>query len=175
MSKLTQCVKCDHDRRNCGHFILENDTDCPHYMRGGAYQEKDETTTNVKTIIHWAFLYIFFSIYVYIRWFDDARVFFVFAIPLVLFIIWAVIVYNTKSRKQRQEVKEKVSKAIYRTAIDSMKLLEEANQSEDFFEDKPPMGDRIEVDFNDLIQNPTDHRSGDGSLICSPKMRIEKW
>ena len=135
MSKLSQCAKCDHDRRNCGHYAPENDTDCPHYMRGGVYQVKDESTTDVETIVLWAFLYTLFSIYAYIKWFDDARVFYIFAIPLVILIIWAVVAYKAKRRKQRQEEKKKVSEAIDRAAIECMKLPREANQPEDNIED----------------------------------------
>ncbi len=135
MSKLSQCAKCDHDRRSCGHYTPENDTDCTHYMRGGTCQVKDESTTDVETIVLWAFLYTLFSIYAYIKWFDDARVFYIFAIPLVILIIWAVVAYKAKSRKQRQAEKKKVSEAIDRAAIECMKLPKEANQSEENIED----------------------------------------
>ena len=35
MTKLSQCARCDYDRRCCGNYTPENDTDCPYYMRGG--------------------------------------------------------------------------------------------------------------------------------------------
>lgn len=32
MTKLSQCAKCVRDRRNCGHYTTEDDTDCPQYI-----------------------------------------------------------------------------------------------------------------------------------------------
>ena len=31
MTKLAQCAKCKKDRRNCGYYKGEDDTDCPYY------------------------------------------------------------------------------------------------------------------------------------------------
>lgn len=31
MTKLSQCARCKKDRRNCGYYTPEDDTDCPHY------------------------------------------------------------------------------------------------------------------------------------------------
>lgn len=36
MTKLSQCAKCKKDRRNCGFYTPEDDTDCPHY-RGASH------------------------------------------------------------------------------------------------------------------------------------------
>ena len=32
MTKLSQCARCKKDRRNCGYYKEEDDTDCPQYM-----------------------------------------------------------------------------------------------------------------------------------------------
>ena len=47
MTKISQCFKCDHDRRHCDRYTPEDGTDCPFYVRGGVYQVKDETTSDV--------------------------------------------------------------------------------------------------------------------------------
>lgn len=31
MTRLSQCARCKKDRRNCGYYTPEDDTDCPHY------------------------------------------------------------------------------------------------------------------------------------------------
>ena len=57
----------------------------------------------MKGIVLWAFLYTLFSIYAYIKWFDDARVFYILAIPLVILIVWAVIACLKNSKKRKLE------------------------------------------------------------------------
>lgn len=50
MTKLSQCAKCVHNRRNCGNYKLEDDMDCPHYARGGVMGDKEPET---KTLLRY--------------------------------------------------------------------------------------------------------------------------
>ena len=106
MTKLSQCARCKKDRRNCGYYKDEDDTDCPYCVCGDGNQENDESTTGVKTIVQWAFFYTLVSIYVCIKWFDDAKVLYIWAIPLVILIVWAVIAYLKNKRKTKQGMKK---------------------------------------------------------------------
>ena len=54
MAKLSQCAKCDYDRRICGHYKSEDDMDCPHYACRGVLQDV-EPKSNMDTIISMAF------------------------------------------------------------------------------------------------------------------------
>ncbi len=99
MTKLTQCVKCDYDRRRCGHYTPEDDTNCPHYARDGVLQGK-KSKSNMGTIVSLAFFYVISSIFVYLRYFDDARVFYILSVPLVILAIWGVIDYFKNKHEQ---------------------------------------------------------------------------
>lgn len=118
MAKLSQCAKCDYDRRICGHYKSEDDMDCPHYACGGVLQDV-ESKSNMGTFISMAFGYVIFALYIYWRYFDDARVLYILFIPLLVLFIWGVVDYmknrkrNTQFEKKKMEKKEqKVEKAV---------------------------------------------------------------
>ncbi len=103
MTKISQCFKCDHDRRHCDRYTPEDGADCPFYARGGVYQVKDETASQMGKIVGWGFLYTLFFIYACIRDYDDARFLYILTIPYGVLIVLAIIVYLKNSKKRKLE------------------------------------------------------------------------
>jgi len=103
MTKISQCFKCDHDRRHCDRYTPEDGTDCPFYVRGGVYQVKDETSSQMGKIVGWGFLYTLFFIYACIRDYDDAGLLYPLTIPYGVLIGLAIIVYLKNSKKRKLE------------------------------------------------------------------------
>ena len=110
MTKLSQCAKCDHDRRICGHYKSEDDMDCPHYARGGLLQDA-ESQSNMETIISMAFGYVIFALCIYWWYFDDTRVLYILFIPLLVMFVWGVVDYMKNRKKNNiQSEKKKMKK-----------------------------------------------------------------
>lgn len=163
MTKLSQCAKCDYDRRICGHYKSEDDMDCPHYTCGGVMM-KNKSKSDMKLIAHLAFLYVFFAVYVFIKFIHDVRIIlFVLPIPLILLIIWAVIDYY-KNRKQKYG--RSIAPEINRqdSFVSDSRTLEcsssEGKDKQGFVHEQEKsdnvqkFGNCIEVDYKDLIENP---------------------
>ena len=51
MSRLSQCATCDRGRWNCGHYISEDDTECPHYLHNRLQKNEEPVTV-------WDLLYV---------------------------------------------------------------------------------------------------------------------
>lgn len=52
MSRLSQCATCDRGRWNCGHYIPEDDTECPHYINKRVYEsDKIEYKQNLLAVL----------------------------------------------------------------------------------------------------------------------------
>lgn len=138
MTKLSQCAKCDHDRRKCGHYKSEDDMDCPHYARGGVLQE-EEYKSDKDTIVSLAFIYVIFTSCICGFFFDDARVLYLLSIPLLVLLIWGVVDFfknrmkNIQSEKMTMEQKvEKVAEPQMATRMLLQVTLHKLNLQYDF-------------------------------------------
>ena len=106
MTKLSQCARCMKDRRKCGHYRDENDTDCPQYK--SARQDHDEEEFNQKmgiaTIISCGGLvYVVFAL-CFAAYFESPIVYYIFAIPIIMLGIWRLVKY-IKNRKLKKQMK----------------------------------------------------------------------
>lgn len=103
MTKISQCIKCDHDRRHCGHYTPENGTDCLHYMRGGVYQVKDEFQTKLDFAISSGLLYALIALCVAAFFFKDTKVLGIMALPYIPLVIWVAVEYLKNNKKRKVE------------------------------------------------------------------------
>jgi hypothetical protein len=111
MSKLSQCAKCVKDRRNCGQYIPE-DMDCPQYV--SAREDDGENAFAQKvgigyTTFYVGFVYVIFTIGL-ANYFENPMVYYIFAIPIILLVIWGIVKYmiNRKKRKSMKTNKEEM-------------------------------------------------------------------
>lgn len=110
MTKLSQCARCKKDRRNCGYYKDEDDTDCPQYMSS---RQDDDAEYSVPWvgIVYMAFYvgfgYVCFSIG-FAKYFKTSMVYYLFAIPVILLVVWGIVKYvkNRKMTKQIQTTEE---------------------------------------------------------------------
>jgi hypothetical protein len=93
------------DRRKCGHYKDEDDTDCPQYK--SARQDDDEEEFNQKmgmaTIISCGGLvYVVFAS-CFAVYFENPIVYYIFAIPIIMLGIWRLVKY-IKIRKLKKQM-----------------------------------------------------------------------
>ena len=106
MTKLSQCAKCKKDRRICGFYTPEDDTDCPHYMSARQDDGEDEFMHRVGigyTTLYVGFAYVAFSIG-FAQYFKNPVVYYIFAIPVILLVVWGILKY-VKNRKKTKQIK----------------------------------------------------------------------
>lgn len=106
MTKLSQCAKCVKDRRNCGHYKPENDTDCSQYV--SPRMEDDEDAFAQKVGIGYAMFYVGL-VYVgfaigFANYFRNSAVYYIFAVPIILLVIWGIVKY-VRNRKEKKSIK----------------------------------------------------------------------
>lgn len=106
MTKLSQCARCKKDRRNCGYYKEEDDTDCPQYMPARQDDGEDEFMHRVGigyTTLYVGFVYVAFSIG-FAKYFKNPMVYCIFAIPVILLVVGGILKY-VKNRKKTKQIK----------------------------------------------------------------------
>ena len=106
MTKLSQCARCKIDRRNCGYYKDEDDTDCSQYMSARQDDGKEEFVHRVGigyTTLYVGFAYVAFSIG-FAKYFKSPMVYYIFAIPVRLVVVWGILKY-VKNRKKTKQIK----------------------------------------------------------------------
>lgn len=110
MTKLSQCAKCVKDRRCCGYYMPENETDCTKYIP--SRKDDEEDAFRQKVGIGYATLcvglvYVCFAI-CFAEYFENhAAVYYILAIPIVSLLIWGIVKYviNRKEKKSMKTTK----------------------------------------------------------------------
>ncbi|MBR1668171.1 MAG: hypothetical protein IJ693_07820 [Bacteroidaceae bacterium] len=106
MAKLSQCAKCFCDRRVCGHYKQEDDMECPHFCSYKGGDEEDGEDSQKIGIVYASFciLYVYIGFAIGLaRYFKDMRIYYVFAIPVIILIVLSVVRY-IKKRKERKQM-----------------------------------------------------------------------
>lgn len=107
MTKLSQCAKCVRDRRHCGHYTSEDDTDCPQY-KSSRKDDGEEDDFSQKVGIGYAMFYVGL-VYVgfaigFANYFKNPAVYYIFAVPIILLVIWGTVKY-VRNRKEKKSIK----------------------------------------------------------------------
>lgn len=108
MTKLSQCTKCVRDRKFCGQYKQEDDTDCPHYSCGGHHSEMSEESHKKVGLTYASFwiLYIFIGFVIgFSRYFKDTNILFLLAIPLIVLIVW-IVVKKVRKRRDHHQIQD---------------------------------------------------------------------
>ena len=98
MTRLSECARCRKDRRNCGYYMLEDDTDCPQYIP--LVGTKDEVDWDA-SLLGGLFL---MAIFIFLLCFD-VRLFFILLVPIVInviIVIWGVVKYMKRKKELKQ-------------------------------------------------------------------------
>ncbi len=110
MTKLSQCARCVKDRRNCGLYTLEDDTNCPQYIP--SRMDDGEDVFAQKVGIGYATLcvglvYVCFAICFADYFENHAVVYYILAVPIISLLIWGIVKYviNRKEKKSMKTTK----------------------------------------------------------------------
>lgn len=106
MTKLSQCARCVNDRRNCGLYTPEDETNCPQYIP--SRKDDGEDAFAQKVGIGYATLcvglvYVGFVIG-FANYFKTPAVYYILAVSVILLVIWG-IVKHVRSRKEKKPMK----------------------------------------------------------------------
>ena len=107
MTKLSQCAKCVRDRRNCGHYTMEDDTDCTQYNSSRKDDDEEEFVQKVGigyTTFCVGLVYICFAICFADYFENHAAVYYILAVPAILLVIWEIVKY-VRNRKENKSMK----------------------------------------------------------------------
>ncbi len=100
MSRLSQCATCDRGRWNCGHYIPEDDTECPHYINKRVYEsDKIEYKQNLLAVL--LFVGYILAIFMYqLILFNP-----IFLIPIAVVLLAVGIYWIISRRKNKKQQK----------------------------------------------------------------------
>lgn len=106
MTKLSQCARCKKDRRNCGLYKDEDGADCLQYESASKDDGEEEVVHKVGIgymMFYVGFVYVGFAIG-FSKYLKTPMVYYVFAIPVILLVVWRIVKY-VKNREKTKQIK----------------------------------------------------------------------
>ena len=107
MEKLVQCARCVYDRRHCGHYTSEDDTDCLHYIASRKDDGEDVFVQKVGigyVTLCVGFVYACFAICFAEYFKNHAAVYYILAVLVISLVIWGIVKF-VRNRKKRKSMK----------------------------------------------------------------------